>query len=92
MRDNVFEFAGEFEHDDAEGDGHARDAGEEGGGADHGEDAGGDGREELADEAAEEGAGIEGGDDDARGDFAAESDDCEDELDESAVDEVADVF
>ena len=92
MRDDVFEFAGEFEHDDAEGDGHAGDAGEEGGGADHGEDAGGDGGEELADEAAEEGTGVEGGDDDARRDFAAEGDDCEDEFDEGAVDEVANVF
>ena len=92
VRDNVFEFAGEFEHDDAEGDGHAGDACEEGGGADHGKDAGGDGREELADEAAEEGAGIESGDDDSRGYFAAESDNCEDEFDESAVDEVADIF
>lgn len=92
MWNDVFEFAGEFEHDDAEGDGHAGDAGEEGGGADHGEDAGGDGGEELADEAAEKGAGVEGGDDDARGDFAAEGDDCEDELDEGAVDEVTNVF
>ena len=92
MRDNVFEFAGEFEHDDAEGDGHAGDTGEEGGGPDHGEDAGGDGGEKLADEAAEEGTGVEGGDDDAGGDFAAEGDDCEDQLDEGAVDEVANVF
>ena len=92
MRDDVFEFAGEFEHDDAEGDGHAGDAGEECSGADHGEDARGDGWQELADEAAEEGAGVEGGDDDARGDFAAERDDCEDELDEGAVYEVGNVF
>ena len=92
MRDNVFEFAGKFEHNDAEGDGHAGDAGEEGGGADHGEDAGGNGGEKLADEAAEEGAGVEGGDDDAGGDFAAEGDDCEDQLDECTVDEVANVF
>ena len=92
VRDDVFEFAGKFKHDDAEGDGHAGDAGEEGSGADHGEDAGGDGWYELADEAAEEGAGVEGGDNDARGDFAAEGDDCEDELDEGTVDEVANVF
>ena len=92
MRDDVFEFAGEFEHDDAEGDGHARDAGEEGSGADHCEDAGGDRRQELADEAAEEGAGVERRDNDARGDFAAEGDDCEDKLDEGAVDEIGNVF
>ena len=92
MRDDVFEFACEFEHDDAEGDGHAGDAGEEGSGADHGEYAGGDRGCELAYEAAEEGAGIEGGNDDARGDLAAKSNDREDELNECAVDEVADVF
>ena len=92
VRDNVFELAGEFEHDDAEGDGHAGDAGKERSGADHGEDAGGDGGEKLADEAAEEGACVEGGDDDAGGDFAAEGDDCEDQLDECTVDEVANVF
>ena len=46
----------------------------------------------MADEAAKEGAGVEGGDDDARGDFATESNDCEDELDKSAVDEVGNVF
>ena len=92
VRDDIFEFAGEFEHDNAEGDGHAGDASEEGSGADHGEDARGNGRYKLANEAAEESAGIEGGDDDARRNFAAESDDCEDKLDESAVDEVADVF
>ena len=92
VRDDVFEFAGEFEHDDAEGDGHAGDAGEEGSGADHGEYARGNGGQELSDEAAEESAGIEGGNDNARGDFAAESDDCENELDKSAVDEVANVF
>ena len=45
----------------------------------------------MADEAAEESAGIERRNDDARGDFAAESDDCENELDESTVDEVANV-
>lgn len=44
MRDDVFEFASEFEHDDAEGDSHAGDASEEGSGADHGEDARGNGR------------------------------------------------
>ena len=92
MRDDVFEFAGEFEHDNTEGNGHAGDAGKKGSGADHGEDAGGDGGQELADEAAEEGAGVEGGDDDARGDFAAEGDGSEDELDEGAVDEVGNVF
>ena len=43
VRHDVLERAGELEHDDAEGERHARDASEEGGGADHGEDARGDG-------------------------------------------------
>ena len=75
VRHDVSECAGKLEHDDAEGERHARD-GEEGS-ADHGEDAGGDGRDELAEEAAEERASVKRGDDNVRGDFAAGSDDSE---------------
>ena len=45
----------------------------------------------MADEAAEERAGVEGRDDDARGDFDAEGDDSQDEFGQRAVDEEADV-
>lgn len=91
VREDVFEFTRQFEHDDTQGDGHAGDTREEGGGADHGEDARGDGRDKLADEAAKESAGVEGRDDDARGDFGAEGYGGEEEFGEGAVDKIADV-
>ena len=46
----------------------------------------------MTDQAAAEGAGVEGGDDDARGDFATEGDDGEDQLGHHAVDQPANVL
>ena len=65
VREDVFQLACEFEHDDSEGDGHAADTREEGGCTHHGEDAGVDGVEHpLTDKATAKGTGVESGDDD----------------------------
>ena len=91
VREDVFQLARELEHDDAQRDCHSGDAGQEGCGADHGEDARGDGRDELPDQTAEEGAGVQGRDDDAGGDLGAEGDDGQDQLDRASECEPADI-
>lgn len=92
MGDDIFHFAGQFQHDDAQGDFHAGYPGEERGRTDHGQYTWRDTRDDLADEAAEEGPGAESGDDDGRGNLAAKSDDGQNELGQRAVNEPADVL
>ena len=91
MRDDVFEFACEFKHDDTERDGHTRDSSQEGSSANHGEDTRRDVGDPLADQAPKEGTSVKGRDDDSGGDFAAERYDCQHELHKGAVDEPANI-
>lgn len=65
---------------------------EERSGTDHCKDTGRNGGDPLANKAAEEGAGIEGRDDDPRGDLATECYCCENKLDKGTVYQPANVF